>query len=277
MSRDEGRPGRGPGWGDGNRARGRRGPPGGDRRGPPREDPYARKAIEIAQTTGLSVDAARQVASGRAELNDLLKRMAFSDEVQSLMTRHDLNRALATQIALGQADLVQVLTRRRVVAHLLATRTRSVLDAAAADGHELTLGAHGHKTLRVKVRAVERYELVLIESDTGAELRIHKLQLKYAYAPDDHKKVRKGMDYERARRDATVEPVPRPQDRYACSDRRLGLALDRKVLVTAVTLEGECFTGEIAWIGRYELAIRTRGGGEVVIFRHALADLREPA
>lgn len=203
--------------------------------------------------------------------------MAFQDEVQALMTRHELNRALATQIVLGQANLDQVLMRRRVEAHLLANRGRSILDTAAGDGRELTLGLHGHKSLRAKVRAVEKYDVVVVESETGAEQRIHKLQLKYAYAPDDHKKVRKGMDYDKTRRDAVVEPIPRPQDRYACSDRRLGLALDRKLPVTAVTLEGECFTGEIAWVARYEFGVRTKGGGEVVVFRHALADLREPA
>lgn len=235
-----------------------------------------KRAEEIARSTGLPIEAARRVAAGRADLNELLKRMAFQDEVQALMTRHELNRALATQIVLGQANLDQVLMRRRVEAHLLANRARSVIDAAAADGRELALGVHGQKTVRAKVKAVERYEVVLFESDGGAETRVHKLQLKYAYAPDDHKKVRKGMDYDKARREATVEPIARPQDRYACSDRRLGLALDRKVVVTAVTLEGECFTGEIAWIARYEFGVRTRSGGEVVIFRHALADLREP-
>jgi hypothetical protein len=203
--------------------------------------------------------------------------MAFRDEVQALMTRHDLNRALATQIALGQADLGYVLMRRRVEAHLLANRERSILDTAAADGREVSLGLHGHATLRAKVRAVEKYDVVLVESETGAEQRIHKLQLKYAYAPDDHKRVRKSLDYDKARREAAVEPIPRPQDRYACSDRRLGLALDRKLPVTAVTLEGECFTGELAWVARYEFAVRTKGGAEVVVFRHALAELREPA
>lgn len=277
MSRDDGRPGRGPGRGNDAKGAGRRGPPGpGGGRRPGREDPLARKAADIAHTTGLPIEAARQVAAGRADLNELLKRMAFQDEVQTLMTRHDLNRALATQILLGQANLDQVLTRRRVEAQLLHNRGRSVLDAAAADGRELTIGLHGHKQVRAKVKEVDRYEVVLVEVENGAEHRVHKLQLKYAYHPDDHKKVRKGMDYDKARRDAVVEPISRPQDRYACSDRRLGIALDRKVPVTAVTLEGECFSGEIAWVARYEFGVRTRSGGEVVVFRHALADLREP-
>jgi hypothetical protein len=217
------------------------------------------------------------VAAGRADLNDLLKRMAFQDEVTALMARHDLNRALATQIVMGQANLTQVLTRRRVETQLEANRDRTVLEAAQLDGRELTLGLHGHKQVRARVQAVERYEIVLLESEGGAERRVHKLQIKYAYAPDAHKQVRKGLDYDKARRDLVVEPIPRPQDRYACSDRRLGLALDRKLPVTAVTLEGECFLGEIAWVSRYEFAIRTKAGGEVVLFRHALSELREPS
>lgn len=271
MSTDERRPPR-PGGGRDPRGGRRAGPPGRGRG----EDPNQRRAQEIARTTGLPYEAARQVASGKADLNDLLKRMAFRDEVQALITRHGLNRALATQVVLGQADLEQVLSRRRIEEHILANRERAILEETQASGKELTLGLHGHRSLRVRIREVERYEIVAIDVESGAEQRIHKLQIKYAYAPDDHKKVRKAMDYDKARRDVQIEPIARPQDRYACSDRRLGLALDRKLHVTAVTLEGECFTGEIAWVGRYEFGLRTRSGGEVVIFRHALVELREP-
>jgi sRNA-binding regulator protein Hfq len=144
-----------------------------------------------------------------------------------------------------------------------------------APGAELTLGLHGHRNLRVKVQAVDPYEVVVREVEGGAEERIHKLQIKYAYPSAEHKKVRKGLEYDKERRDRAVEPIARPQHRFACSDKRLGFAMEQKHAVTAVTLEGECFTGEIAWISRYEFAIRTRHGGEVVVFRHALDDLRD--
>lgn len=272
MKRDE-RPPRGPGQGHGP-GQGR--PPyprrGGDARRP---DPLAQKAADIAKSTGLSLEAARQVAAGRADLNELLKRMAFRDEVNSLIQRHDLNRALATQVALGQVSLEQVLMRRRVEVHLDANRDRSVLDAARESGKPLTLGLHGHKNLQCTIVSVGRYDLQVKDLEGGEEHTVHKLQVKYAYEPDDHKKVRKGLEYDKARRDLAVEPIVRPQDRFACSDKRLGVALDQKRIVTAVTLEGECFTGEIVWIARYEFGLRTRHGGEVVIFRHALDDLRE--
>lgn len=259
----------------------RRPPPSGPgRRGPPRReerrpDPIAQKAADIARSTGLPLDAARQVAAGRADLNELLKRMAFRDEVNTLMQRHDLNRALATQVALGQVALDQVLMRRRLEEHIAANRERSALEEARASGKPVTLGLHGHKNLQCRVLSVDRYEVVLRDVETGEEHPVHKLRIKYAYDPDDHKKVRKGLEYDKARRDREVEPVVRPQDRFACSDKRLGVAMDQKHVVTAVTLEGECFTGEIVWIARFEFAIRTRHGGTITIFRHALDELRD--
>lgn len=241
-----------------------------------RPDPHASRAAEIARTTGLPLASARLVAAGKADVNELLKRMAFHDEVNSLIQRHTLNRALATQVVLGHASLEQILLRRRVEAHLTANHDRSILATALATGSDLTLGLHGHRVVRAKILVIDLYEITIREVESGAEERLHKLQIKYAYDPNDHKKVKKGLEYDKERRDRAVEPVKRPQDRYACSDKRLGVAMERKLAVTAVTLEGECYTGEIVWISRYEFAIRTRHGGEVVLCRHALDDLREP-
>lgn len=215
------------------------------------------------------------MAAGRADLNELIKRMAQRDEVNTLIQRHGLNRALATQVALGQVSLDQVLMRRRVEEHLEATRDRDVLDAARQSGKVLTLGLHGHKSLQCRIVSMDRYEIHVKDVEGGEEHAVHKLQLKFAYDPDDHKKVRKGLEYDKVRRERVIEPIARPQDRFACSDKRLGVAMDQKRVVTAVTLEGECFTGEIGWISRYEFGVRMKHGGEVVVFRHALDDLRE--
>ena len=48
-----------------------------------------------------------------------------------------------------------------------------------------------------------------------------------------------------------------------------------KTTVTATTLEGDRIIGEIAWVSRYEFALRVKEK-EVVVFRHAL-DLLEEA
>lgn len=197
--------------------------------------------------------------------------MAFADEVTGLMARHSLDRALATQVAMGHADLAAVLLRRRVDAALAQTKDRTVLLA----GSELTICTHGHKSLRVKVTVVSAYEIQALDLETNAELTVHKTAMKYAFAPDDFKKVRKALEFDKARRDAVVEPRLRPQERFACSNRRLGAAMDKKSDVTVVTVEGEIFTGEVSWVSRFEFGLRTRQGAEIAIFRHALDDFRE--
>lgn len=241
----------------------------------PAQDLARRRAEELVRSHGLDVATARLVAAGRADLNAVLQRMARADEVQRLMAKHGFNRALATQIALGHADLEATLARRRVEEHLESSRRRSILDDAFASHAELTLGVQGHRTVRGVLTAVDPYEVVIQHADGGAEERIHKVLLKYAFLSADFKKIKKGLEYDNERRERTVEPRFRPQERFGCSDRRLGLAMDRKVQVVAVTLEGECFIGEVAWVGRFEFGVRTRAGGEVVVFRHALDDFRD--
>ncbi len=238
-------------------------------------DPIAMRTAEIVRTTGLAPGMARQVATGKMDLNEVVKRMAVADEVNRIMVQHELNRALATQIVLGHASLDAALCRRRIDTHLAAHADRAILERAATSQKPISLGLHGHRIVRGVVVSVDKYEFVFRDAETGAETVIHKLQVKYAYEPDDYKKVKKAMDYDKVRREKAVEPVARPQDRFGCSDRRLGTAWDKKTHVTAITLEGECFSGEVAWVARFEFGLRPRSGGEVVLMRHALDDFQD--
>ncbi len=243
-------------------------------KGAPRPTPAverAQKAERIAASAGVPLDVARQIAAGRLDLNEAVRRLAFADEVNGLMLRHTLDRALATQVAMGHADLAGVMQRRRVDTALAASKDRTVLVA----GRELTVCVHGHKSLHLRVISVDSYEIHAMDLESNVEIAVHKTQMKYAFLPVDFKKVRKALEYDKGRRDAVVEPRLRPQERFACSNRRLGLSMDRKAEVSVVTLEGEVFTGSVGWVSRFEFGLCTRQGAEIVIFRHALDDFRE--
>ncbi len=270
-SRDHGRGpgGKGQGGGGHGGSPGRSGPSG------PQVDPTRAKAEQIVKTTGVPLDVAMRVAQGRLDLNEAIKHMAQRDEIEGLMSRHGLERALATQIALGQADLQLVLRRRRVDAHLAEHRNRDVLDAAAGSGVELTIGVHGRQLRRVKVLATRAYEIEVLDLETGANELIHKTRIKFACDAQGWQKARKSMTWDDRRKARTAEPVMRPQDRYGCSNRRLGEACDQKADVVAVTLEGESFAGQVSYVARWEFGVRTKAGTDVVIFRHALDDFRE--
>ena len=211
---------------------------------------------------------------GRVELNDVLTRMAHKAEVDSLIRRNDLSRALATQVALGQADLAAVLFKRRMAEHLQLHADRSILAKAQVDALPLSLALHGQRGLDGLVEKLGRYDFVFQVRGGEAET-IHKLQVKFALPAEHRKKLRKSLSYDNALRKLPREPVWKPQDRTACSNRRLFQLLDREDPVEVTTLEGEVLHGKVAWVGRFEFGLDAKGGVEVVMFRHALAKITE--
>ncbi|MCB9758998.1 MAG: hypothetical protein H6739_04095 [Alphaproteobacteria bacterium] len=229
---------------------------------------------EIQHAHGLDRAQATQIALGRADLNDVLQRMAINAQVDGLIRRYDLSRALATQIALGQADLEAVLLKRRMSEHLAENRSRSILDAAAADQNPLVIGLHGKRVLEGKVVESRQYEIDFKPHGEDAET-VHKLQLKYAMAAGLRKKARRVLRYDRDLSAEPREPIWKPQDRYTCSNRRLYGYMDKATAITVTLLEGEQFKGKVTWIGRFEFGFEVKTATELVIFRHALADVTE--
>ncbi len=221
---------------------------------------------------GIPLPLAQQVAGGRMALNEALERMAKRAEVENLMRRHDLSRALATQVVLGHADLDAFLLRRRRETHLEAHRDRSCLTEARDPAHPWVFSLHGQRRVSGHVLDVTPYEAVLHTEEEG-RLEVHKLQLKLAWPAEDWKKNRKAMRTDKALSAAPREPVVRPQDRFSVSDRRLFRFLDEATELDVTTLEGDVVRGALAWVGRFEVELTTRGGGRVVVFRHALAGL----
>ena len=247
------------------------------RKGPPKNDPHRteirRKSDKLVKETGIPHQLAWQVARGDMTLNEVLQKLALKDKVESLIRRHDLPRSLATQIAKGQADLEQALFKRRLEAHLGQWKSHSMLVSAAEHGRPVTLALHGQRWVTGVVQAVERYEFVFAEDGADAPERIHKLQAKLGCEADDGRLLRRAIKKDKARAGAT-EPVWKPQDRYGCSDKRLFGYLDQARAVQVTTLEGDVLSGDLSWMGRWEFGLRLKKGGQAVVFRHAIADLR---
>lgn len=239
-----------------------------------REQNDVRKRTDELVEMGIPHQMAVAVAAGKMELNDALQRLAFRDRVAKLEVKHELSRALATQIALGQASLDRVLARRRFLQYRDENLGRSVLEAARDDGRELTLLCHGQRSLRGTVSAVDAYQVVFAQVKGETE-ELHKLQIKLAYDAAEFKKVRKVLKWDKDLKNAPKDPVAAPQDRYGCSDKRLFRYLETEVEVQATLLEGEQLRGKVSWFSRFEFGLVVKGGVEVVVFRHALADLGE--
>jgi len=219
---------------------------------------------------GMPYQMAMAVAHGKLDLNVALQRMAQKDKVTKLMERHDLSRALATQIAIGHADLNQVLGRRRLDAHRAENRDRTCLLVGVGTK---AFGLNGSELFKGEATEVSAYSAFLKEDGADEAVEVHKLRFKYCYDPRDWKAVRKGIKKPKKKSEEPVEPAVRPQDRYSCSDRRVFALMDGKKDVTASLLEGEQIRGRITWFSRYELGFEVKGGTEIVVFRHALQNL----
>ena len=253
---------------------------------PPRRDARAdrdspakvelrRAAAALTKEAGLPPNLAHQVVLGNITLNDVVERLALRDRVDALIRKHALPKSLATQIALGQADLDQVLQKRRLAEHLDASRDRSSLAQAAASGAMVVLGVHDGGLLRGQIREVGQYELSLAQ-EGGALVSVHKLRVKYMTDDAQAKAVRNQLRRDKDRPER-CEPIWKPQERYGCSDRRLFGFIDEQAEVQATLLEGEVFRGQPTWMGRWEFGmVLPKKKAELVIFRHALADLRRP-
>lgn len=226
------------------------------------------RAQELS-ASGMPYQMAMAVAQGRLSLNEALERMARRAEIERLMRKHDLTRALATQIALGHAELDSYLAKRRMDAHRAEYLNHSCLENAAESGEPLVLGVHGQRRVKGQIKEVTAYE-VIVATEDGEDERLHKLELKYAYAPTAWKRVRKVLKKDSAVAKAERQPIKRPQDRYSCSDKRLFRYLDQKTPVEVCLLEGELLQGTIAWFGRFEFGLAIKGDETVTIFRHAL-------
>lgn len=224
---------------------------------------------------GLPQHLAMRVAKGELSLSDALDLQVDKDQVQRMMHRHDLDKSLATQVVMGNVSLDQILQRRRMAAHIQENHDRSELTAARDDGAPRVFGLHGHRLVLARLTHMDAYEVTLQAEESGAPAGplgvLHKLQLKFAMNVSDVETVRAAIQ---RRSDEEVRgPIERPQDRYRCANKRLFAWLDAKTPLEFTTLEGDVVTGPLNWIGRWELGVAIDEGVELVIFRHALANI----
>ncbi len=239
-----------------------------------RRDPALERRIDaLVQDNGLSRAVATQVALGRVELNDILRKMALNAEVEGIIRKHDLSRALATQVALGQAELDAVLFKRAQAEYFESTGLRSLLTDAETSGEPVALALHGNRNIEALVKKVDQYEFDIEVG--GVPERLHKLQVKWGARAEDRKKVGRSLGWDKALKGAVTEPVGRPQDRYGCSNRRIYGYMDRGTTVVVRLVEGEIFKGQVSWVSRFEFGLTVKGKVDAVIFRHAMIHIGE--
>ena len=197
--------------------------------------------------------------------------------VERLMARHGLDRSIATQIVQGKLCIDGVLHRRRRRVHLRKYRQKSILERAVRDGRPRMFALHGQRVVIVRVKAVREYEVDVLHLGPDMKAQgeietIHKLCFKFGAYFDHAQKMHQKISVCDDSNSAT-DPITKPQDRYAISDRKLFGWFDAKSHICVKTLEGEMVTAPLSWIGRWEIGLDVQGV-ELVVFRHALANIQ---
>ncbi len=197
--------------------------------------------------------------------------------VHRLMFRHGLDRSTATQVVRGALSIDKVLHRRRRREHLVHHRDRCMFEKAQADGRPRLFALHGQAVQIARVKTVRQYEVDFLplghDLKVNGELRTaHKLQFKFGAHMEHASKMQGAIRFCKFDADP-AEIIPKPQDRYCISDRKLFGWLDAASRICVKTLEGDMVKGTLTWIGRWELGLSVRDA-ELVVFRHALANIQ---
>lgn len=229
-----------------------------------------KQAKQLAEQSGIPFSAAIRVVLGKTTLNDVLQDLLREEKIKKLIETHDMNRALATNIALGRTDLNTVLLRRRKNQTLQEHYMQSCLDDSLAKGSKIALAIHGHKKLIGKLSDVGKYAVQLHEEGTPSPVEVHKTQIKYAYDPEQYKLLRKFMGLDNDVKKLSLNPIMRARERHHFKNLVLQQSIDERREIEVVTLEGDSFHGTVDWFGRWEFALKFKGGVRVTLFRHAI-------
>jgi hypothetical protein len=168
------------------------------------------KAEEIQSSTGIPYNLALHVARGERTLSSVLERLVAEEKDRPARSEHDIPKSLAAQVALGQADLEAVLLKRELDAHIHENKEKSVLVDRASTGSR---SASRYTASGLPSASCAAWTCTSSSSSRGQGTeKIHKLQAKYAWNPDEYKLVKKGST---ARRRGARTPSPSGSRRIA--------------------------------------------------------------
>ncbi|MBI4773999.1 MAG: hypothetical protein HY788_07445 [Deltaproteobacteria bacterium] len=150
----------------------------------------------------------------------------------------------------------------------------SVFNRLLAGQQKSVLHCHGHEILRGTVAANDPFD-VLFKEDQKGPIEINKLQIKFLFEAAAEASVNKLLKVEPDIRNRNLDPIPQPGNRNHVKNKTLSPVMQERRVVFLTTLEGDLIRGLVTGFNRYEITIKLKDGTPVVVFRHAVFDLRD--
>ena len=197
-----------------------------------------RQRIEVRkliENYNLSQTLAYRVVNKEMTLKEAIIQQNLEVEIDTLVSEHQVDRSLATQIVRGQLDKDLSLRKHYSKRHLVVHKEQNIWDKAIGEEATLRLYLHGQIQKEVKVVAVDSYMVRLDTDET-----IHKLQIKMAHWVSSNVVVNQLEA-------ASCPPIERPENRFRMSNVRLYQWFDSKTPLLFDALEGLQATKNEGW------------------------------
>ena len=101
-----------------------------------------------------------------------------------------------------------------------------------------------------------------------------KTDVKYCYKAEDAADIQSILRYNEEIKEQNLKPIIQQKKRYSIKPRAIGQARRARHTIQVTMLEGEVFRGLVDWVSRYEIKMILENESKIVVFRHAICDLK---
>ena len=133
-------------------------------------------------------------------------------------------------------------------------------------------GLYNHALFPATITGFTRYDFVL--QGEGERHEMPKTDVKYCYKAEDAADIQSIICYNETIKVRGLKPIIQRKKRCSINTRAIIHARRAQDTIEVTMLEGEVFRGVVDWVSRYEIKLILANESKIVVFRHAICDLK---
>lgn len=228
-----------------------------------------KKALELAERTGVPLWGAFRVVRDEISLNALLKSMMRREKFQRLQ-KSGLDPDLAGHVASGSLPdwRAKVLQDMRRAGRAKFTRDR--VEMAYREKLPTALWRFGEEWAHGSVAKARTYDFSFQIADAAEPSQVFKHDVKMLCLPDDMEVVASARRFDKRVVKEGLGASRDRSDRYRPTDEQLAAARDQQCLVKWIFRDGTAIEAKVVAFGRWDADLSIDAGASVTLFFHAL-------
>ena len=232
------------------------------------------KADDIVAKTGIEKKAAIRVALGQTTVTEVLKEMMARDRVEKLTKQHGISRDRAFAVVKNKLPLKEAILLQEMKECPQWQPEKSILIELHESGAVRVFRTYGAADFTATVEKLTKFDCWLKTGD-DAPKEYQKHDLLLVADPDGVEELNRLQKVDDEVKAKGLGPSVSYRDRYR-SRKRVLYRHHRDELKTRVTLrDGTVLVGRVGWFGKWEFSLQLSSTCRVVVFRHAMYDLKD--